>query len=68
MVLCIVVPDTHSAVPLGEKIGVEPKYIQQLTQKALELDMDVIGVSFHCGSGNHDLTLYKDAISIVKSY
>ncbi len=29
--------------------------------------MDIIGVSFHCGSGNHDPTSYKDAISIAKS-
>ena len=66
MILRIVLPDTHSPIPLGEKFGVDPKYVQRLTQKVLELNLDVIGVIFHCGFGNHDPTSYKDAILIAK--
>ena len=67
MILRILVPDTNSTVPLGEKFGVDPMHVQKLTAKALELGLDVIGVSFHCGSGNHDPDSYKEAILIAKS-
>ncbi len=67
MILRILVPDTHSTVPLGEKFGVNPFHVQNLTRKALELNLNVIGVSFHCGSGNHDPESYKEAILIAKS-
>ena len=66
MILRIVVPDNGSTVPLGEKFGVDPNNVKQFTRKALELGLDVIGVSFHCGSGNHEPLSYKDAIFIAK--
>ena len=67
MILRILVPNTNSTVPLGEKFGVDPMHVQRLTEKALELGLDVILVSFHCGSGNHDPNSYKEAILIAKS-
>jgi ornithine decarboxylase len=66
MILRIVVPDGHSTVPLGEKFGAPPGKVESLTDEAMRLGLDVIGVSFHCGSGCHDAEAYGTAIRIAK--
>ena len=66
MILRILVPDDQSTVPLGEKFGAPPDRVQALTEEALELGFDVIGVSFHCGSGCHDAEAFGNAIKIAK--
>ncbi|KAL7581154.1 hypothetical protein ACA910_005946 [Epithemia clementina (nom. ined.)] len=67
LVLRILVPDEHSAVPLGEKFGAPPDRIESLVQLAMELELPIIGVSFHCGSGNHDPNSYVQAIRLAHS-
>ena len=62
MVLRILVPDEHSSVPLGEKFGAAPAQIEPLAELAVRLALPIIGVSFHCGSGNHHPAAYADAI------
>lgn len=66
MILRIVVPDRHSTVPLGEKFGAPPDKVEMLAEEAMKLGLDVIGVSFHCGSGCHDAEAYGAAIRIAK--
>lgn len=66
MILRLVVPDGHSSVPLGEKFGAPPDRVEDLVEYALELGLDVIGCSFHCGSGCHDPDAYGSAIKIAK--
>ena len=66
MILRILVPDEHSTVPLGEKFGAPPDRVKMLTEEAFKLGLDVIGVSFHCGSGCHDAQAYGAAIRIAK--
>jgi ornithine decarboxylase len=66
MILRLVVPDRHSSVPLGEKFGAPPDRVEDLVEYALELGLDVIGCSFHCGSGCHDPDAYYSAIKIAK--
>eukprot|EP00977_Amphora_coffeiformis_P008202 scaffold1834_cov175-Amphora_coffeaeformis.AAC.8 len=66
MVLRILVPDEHSSIPLGEKFGAPPDQWVSLIQLAVELDLPVVGVSFHCGSGNHDPASYVQAIRLAK--
>lgn len=66
MILRIVVPDRHSTVPLGEKFGAPPDKVKTLAEEAMKLGLDVIGVSFHCGSGCHDAEAYGAAIHIAK--
>ncbi len=65
MILRLLVPDGHSSVPLGEKFGAPPDRVPELTTEALNLGFDVIGVSFHCGSGCHDADAYGEAIQIA---
>jgi len=66
MILRILVPDSASSVPLGEKFGAAPESIPTLVHEALDLGLPVIGVSFHCGSGCHDPEAYGTAIRIAR--
>ena len=66
LVLRILVPDSTSSVPLGEKFGANPDSVAQLTEHAAELGLPVIGVSFHCGSGCHDPEAYGTALRLAK--
>lgn len=65
MVIRLLVPDGHSSVPLGEKFGAAPDRVEHLTREALNLGLEIIGVSFHCGSGCHDAQAYGEAIRIA---
>lgn len=65
MILRILVPDESSTVPLGEKFGASPARIASLANLALTLGLRIIGVSFHCGSGNHDPRAYRIAIELA---
>eukprot|EP00523_Entomoneis_sp_CCMP467_P011175 CAMPEP_0168728484 /NCGR_PEP_ID=MMETSP0724-20121128/5706_1 /TAXON_ID=265536 /ORGANISM="Amphiprora sp., Strain CCMP467" /LENGTH=568 /DNA_ID=CAMNT_0008775327 /DNA_START=162 /DNA_END=1868 /DNA_ORIENTATION=+ len=66
LVLRILVPDEQSSVPLGEKFGVPPDNVPTLVKLAAEeLKLPIIGVSFHCGSGNHDPASYATAIQLA---
>jgi ornithine decarboxylase len=65
IILRLLVPDEHSTVPLGEKFGAPPDRIPSLVKLALTLELPIIGVSFHCGSGCHDPTAYAQAIQLA---
>jgi ornithine decarboxylase len=65
MVLRILVPDKHSTVPLGEKFGVPPEQIEALAEMAADMHLPIVGVSFHCGSGNHDPDAYRIAVELA---
>lgn len=66
VILRILVPDTKSSVPLGEKFGAKPSDVAALTESALDLELPLVGVSFHCGSGCHDPNAYGIAIRLAK--
>jgi len=51
---------------LGKKFGVPADEIPELLAKARELGLNVIGVSFHIGSGCLDATAFSDAIKIAR--
>lgn len=69
LIVRILVPDHHSAIPLGEKFGIAMDDIQGLVQEGLELSFEAsnyIGVSFHCGSGCHDPQTYSLALQMTR--
>lgn len=66
MIMRLLVPDSASSVPLGEKFGAPPSKVEPLAEQALALGLPVIGVSFHCGSGCHDPQSYVTAIRLAK--
>lgn len=62
MVLRIKVDDSHSLCQLGLKFGAQLERVKHLLQTAKSIGVDVMGCSFHVGSGCEDPLAYKDAI------
>jgi ornithine decarboxylase len=50
---------------LGEKFGSPPDQWASLVALSFSLHLPVVGVSFHCGSGNHDPASYTQAIALA---
>ncbi|KIK60135.1 hypothetical protein GYMLUDRAFT_244568 [Collybiopsis luxurians FD-317 M1] len=67
LVVRILTDDTKSLCQLGLKYGAPLVTVPGLLAKAKELHLDVIGVSFHVGSGCYDPSVYSDAIARARS-
>jgi diaminopimelate decarboxylase len=70
IILRIWVPDGHSQVPLGEKFGMQLSEIDAVLGACLEhgiLARDIIGVSFHCGSGCESVETYLEALEMGRT-
>ena len=65
LILRLLVPDETSAVPLGEKFGSDLDQIPAIVETARELELEIGGLSFHCGSGNHDPGAYTKALELA---
>ena len=67
LILRILVPDHGSTVPLGEKFGTDPARVAELAHLAIDtFQFDIVGISFHCGSGNHDAQAFCTAIALAQ--
>lgn len=66
MVLRILTDDSGSLCKLGLKFGAPLSEVRSLLIKAKELKVDVIGISFHVGSGCTNPLLFGDAVSRAK--
>ncbi|RIB06465.1 pyridoxal-dependent decarboxylase [Gigaspora rosea] len=62
LVLRILTDDTMSLCKLGLKFGASLDSTEALLQTARKLDLNVIGVSFHVGSGCYDENAFIDAV------
>lgn len=62
LVVRILTDDSKSACQLGLKFGAPLDSVPRLLQRARELDLDVVGVSFHVGSGCYDPDSFRDAV------
>ncbi|KAF9231371.1 pyridoxal-dependent decarboxylase [Melanogaster broomeanus] len=62
LIVRILADDSKSVCRFGVKFGAPLEVVPSLLTKARELHLDVIGVSFHVGSGCYDPTTYEDAI------
>lgn len=62
LVVRILTDDSKSLCRLGLKFGAPLVTVPALLSKARELQLDVIGVSFHVGSGCYDSGAFADAI------
>ncbi|KAF9048930.1 ornithine decarboxylase [Panaeolus papilionaceus] len=67
VVIRILTDDSKSLCAFGIKFGAPLVTVPGLLAKAKELNLDVIGVSFHVGSGCYDPTVYDDAIKRARS-
>jgi ornithine decarboxylase len=65
LVIRILTDDSKSICKLGAKFGVSQKTVPVLLETAAALEMNVIGVSFHVGSGCYDAQSYGDAVELA---
>jgi ornithine decarboxylase len=66
VVLRIRADDPNARCYLGNKYGAEPYEIEPLLRKAMELDLHLVGVSFHVGSGASDPEAFRMAITSAR--
>jgi len=66
LVMRVHVDDSKSICQLGIKFGVRLGNTKALLEVAKNLDLNVVGVSFHVGSGCTDANAYNDAIKRAK--
>lgn len=66
LILRILTDDSKSLCRLGLKFGASLVAVPTLLAKAVELGLNVVGVSFHVGSGCYDSDAFADAIARAK--
>ncbi|KAK6754475.1 hypothetical protein RB195_013463 [Necator americanus] len=68
MILRIAVSDPTATCPLNLKFGADPvKVAPQLLVQAKQIGVEVVGISFHVGSGCNDPTAYREALAHARN-
>ncbi|KAH7929223.1 hypothetical protein BV22DRAFT_1003119 [Leucogyrophana mollusca] len=67
LIVRILADDSKSICRFGIKFGAPLDVVPSLLAKARELKLDVIGVSFHVGSGCYDPSIYEDAVKRART-
>jgi len=65
LVVRILTDDSKSLCRLGLKFGAPLATVPRLLATARELGLDVVGVSFHVGSGCYDANAFDNAVSLA---
>jgi ornithine decarboxylase len=71
LVLRIITDDSNAICAFSMKFGADMDTARKLVDKAQEIDMEIVGVSFHCGSGQMTSVAFVDAIQnarIIMNY
>lgn len=67
LVMRILPDDSHSLCKFGTKFGASAQVWPILFKTAVELNLDIIGISFHVGSGCFSASAYNDALMLARS-
>jgi len=62
VILRLLTDDSSSICRFGSKFGAPPKHVPILMKKAVDLGLDLIGLSFHVGSGCLSADAFVDAV------
>lgn len=62
LVLRLITDDSNAVCRFSMKFGADMNTARKLLEKANEIGMEIIGVSFHCGSGQMTSKAFVDAI------
>lgn len=65
MVLRILTDDSQSVCRFGSKFGAPQHHVPALLRRAKELDVSVVGVSFHVGSGCLSASSFVEAVELA---
>lgn len=63
VVLRMITNDKDAICQFSMKFGADIPTAYKLIKTALELDLDLVGISFHCGSGQMDPLSFSESIS-----
>lgn len=66
LLLRLLPDDTGSRLPFGTKFGAPLEHTPHLMGRCAELGLQLVGVSFHVGSGCYDATKFTDAIKLCR--
>ena len=66
LVLRILPDDSKSICRFGKKFGASLEIVPRLLQVAKELQLNIIGISFHVGSGCFDASAFTDAVVLAR--
>jgi ornithine decarboxylase len=64
LVLRILADDSKSLMKFGVKFGADLVTVESLLKLATTLELSVVGVSFHVGSGCYAASAFSDGISM----
>jgi len=67
LVLRVLTDDSRSVCRFGVKFGASFEVAKKLLKRGQELGMNIMGVSFHVGSGCFDPTAFADAVEVAKA-
>jgi ornithine decarboxylase len=67
LVLRIVTDDSNAICRFSMKFGADMNTARRLIEKAREIGLEVVGVSFHCGSGQMTSKAFVDAIQNART-
>ena len=66
LLLRLLPDDTGSRLPFGVKFGAAVELTPRLMERCAELELTLIGVSFHVGSGCFDSSKFADAVKLCR--
>eukprot|EP00054_Salpingoeca_dolichothecata_P015143 m.86559 g.86559 ORF g.86559 m.86559 type:complete len:428 (-) comp21343_c0_seq1:73-1356(-) len=66
LLLRVLADDSRSICKLGLKYGAHPGCTAKLLRQARDLGLNVVGVSFHVGSGCLDASAFSDAVVVAR--
>jgi len=67
LVLRLLPDDSNSTMPFGKKFGARLEDCPDIIRRCKELGADLIGVSFHVGSGCFSAQSYVDAVRLART-
>jgi len=66
LILRILVDDSSSVCQMGKKYGASLESVPKLLDVAKKLELSVVGVSFHVGSGCRNAEAFSDAVTLAR--
>jgi ornithine decarboxylase len=66
LVIRFAADDSYSKLPLGTKFGAHPNECVELLKMAMELNLAVVGISFHVGSACSSELAYGSALTLAR--
>eukprot|EP01134_Creolimax_fragrantissima_P006005 CFRG6005T1 len=67
LVLRVLTDDSYSVCRLGVKFGADPRRVFYLLSTAKDMGLDVVGISFHVGSGCYNSDAFLDALRLARA-